>query len=152
MERPAWRGVILRRWTRPSRDYWSMRPTQQYYIPEFCTVRVPKRREAYELPKAGARWHDTSPFATARRALWEEAGVWLGWRDPGTFAWVDSEGELLHNAEPWISSWVLADLSWDGDMCERVSHHWLALDEFLDLSNRDDHAKVLTRTMHRQLW
>ena len=81
--RMPWIGVVLRRWTNVDQTSCGVRSTV-HCCPEFC-VEFDIKRKAWELPKGGVQpSRDTSPYATARRELWEEAGVWLQWRERGT--------------------------------------------------------------------
>ena len=96
MVQMPWFGVILWRWSRRYHGT-ECRHWRREYLVEFDS-----KRKNYELPKGGARVqeprrirvptatrartlqvYDSSPFATARWELWEEIGVWVGWRAEG---------------------------------------------------------------------
>ena len=53
-----------------------------------------EERGGLELPKGGEKPIDSSSFATARRALWKEAGIGLSWRERGDFHWVHQPGQI----------------------------------------------------------
>jgi len=46
-----------------------------------------QRTRGWELPKGGEEAADSSIWATARREVWEEAGVWVSWRSPEEHSW-----------------------------------------------------------------
>ena len=127
-----WLGVILWRWNeRPhgtARSHWRR---------EYC-VQFDRKRKMYELPKGGAKRIkprripmqtengvqmvlacDSSPFATARWELLEEAtGIWVGWRERGPYAWISRRGEVWPGvpcASP--SAWLCTELRGDDTYC-----------------------------------
>ena len=107
----AWFGVVLLSWWRASitesRQWWVCCITEshgrrrgQRGLPKggFCTgstSKVGKResvRRRIDALEADIREStgkaDAIPFQTARWELYEEAGVWLGFRPAGTFLWL----------------------------------------------------------------
>ena len=77
---------------------WSVRRQERKYCCQWDS-----KRRCLELPKGGMRkkrrqtsgFPDSSPFATARWEMWEEAGIWLGWRRIEDFQWMQHEGHAL---------------------------------------------------------
>ena len=147
-----WYGVVLRRWSKQDRTDWSFTATNEYCLPEFC-VQYDTKRYDYELPKGGAHTTrprrstgciDSSPFGTARYELWEEAGVWLAWRGRFTYQWASSNGTILPGGPSAHSNaWLCTDLSpWDQWDMERAPL-WFSVSDFEELSNREDHLRVL---------
>ena len=143
-----WIGVVLRRWTDEQRVSWSYRPTPSLRCPEFCVeyeAGTTGKRRGWELPKGGATSDDTGPFATARRELWEEAAVWLGWRHGSTCMWVSHNGRQLHGLpRPWQNAWLCVDLGPDDTRdLNRPPPRWMSLEEFEASSGRTDHLELL---------
>ena len=147
-----WYGVVLRRWSNEDRTDWSFTATNEYCLPQFC-VHYDTKRYDYELPKGGAkttrprrstRCIDSSPFGTARCELWEETGVWLAWRGRFAYQWVSPDGRILPGGPSADSSaWLCTDLSpWDQWDMERTPV-WCSVSDFEELSNREDHLRVL---------
>ena len=135
-----WVGVILCQWVQQVRFY--------------CIVWDPKR-EHWELPKGGAELNtprrttntvDSSPFATARGELWEEAGIWLGWRNWDAFAWLGKYGKLLtHGLRRDMCGWVYTRRC-DHDIVQYDSSErvWMTLDEYCsEPRRRQDHVDLL---------
>ena len=135
-----WVGVILCQWVQQVRVY--------------CIVWDPKRKQ-WELPKGGAELYiprrdtnavDSSPFAIARGELLEEAGIWLGWRNWGAFAWLGKYGRLLtHGLRRETCGWVYTRLchhdTVEHNHPERV---WMTLDEYRsEPRRREDHVDLL---------
>ena len=145
----VWAGVILRRME--AGDPW-----------EYC-VQMDAKRGGWELPKGGAkkRKHcpstvctDTSLFATARRKLWEEAGVWVAWRPPGTYVWLSEQGDALPDGPAPGENVLLCTDLWPED--DEAPHHpsraWMSLDQ-LDKSPDARGAHVrLVRRWETQRW
>ena len=96
---------------------------------------------------------DSSPFATARRELWEEAGVWIGWRPTGTYSWVTPEGGLLPTA-PTLqqNAWLCVDLAAEDTRdVNRAPPRWMTVEEFAAYSWRTDHLELLRTVQFLQL-
>ena len=147
-----WFGVIL----------WRRRPDG---ITKYCVQVDSKRSTGVELPKGGVRnlqsrqapphssgCKDTSAFATARWEMWEETGIWLAWREVGTFRWVNKRGHSIQ--EPvnfWSgtrSAYVVTEFQDWMDECSYHKDHlyrrrWMTSDEFNLYSKRHDHKEVL---------
>ena len=145
----VWAGAILRRME--AEGPW-----------EYC-VQLDEERGGWELPKGGAkkRKHcsstvctDTSLFATARRKLWEEAGVWVAWRPPGTYVWLSEQGDALPDGPArGENAWLCADL-WPDEDEETVHSNraWMTLDQ-LDKTPKVRGAHVrLLRCWETQRW
>ena len=84
-------------------------------------------RRGWELPKGGQELGrrassgvpDSSPFATARHELWEEAGVWLAWRPPGADDWVTQSGAPLPGGPgPQQNAYILTELRTEDEQAE----------------------------------
>ena len=151
-----WFGVILWRWS--DRAWCSSGPCREY-----C-VQFDRKRKGYELPKGGAEvlaprriavptlegtrmWEvcDSSPFATARWELWEETGVWVGWRAEGTYTWINKQGRVLP-AGPCAhqDAWLCTELHGTEDSYDiRRPPPWMTVAEFACRSRREDHLMVL---------
>ena len=136
----AWVGVILTVWIQQVRLY--------------CIV-WDQKRKCWELPKGGAELNsprmttntiDSSPFATARGELWEEAGIWLGWRNWDTFAWLGKYGKLLtRGLKEDRCGWVYTRLC-DHDIVQddRPDRQWMTFEEYCFLPRRrNDHVDLL---------
>ena len=144
----VWAGVVLRR-PRDGGNSW-----------EYCVQWDPKRAQ-WELPKGGAELRtqrpstgctDSSPFATARCELWEEAGVWLAWRPPGTYAWFSPTGEALPlGPGEGRSAFVCTDLRSEDSVVAHPSRAWMTMERFAASSTRDDHVRFLRRWEARAL-
>ena len=150
-----WVGVVLRRWTDEQRTDWYHRPTPTRRLPEFCVEYEDGNsggRSGWELPKGGMSQADPDHFAAARRELWEETGVWLGWRPAGTFAWVNSEGwGIAGNPAREQNAWLCVDLeASDTRDGERPPPRWMTVDEFEAFSWRSDHQRLLQRVQYIQ--
>ena len=143
-----WFGTILRRWTDADHTDWFFRPTPLLRVPEFCVeyeCGTSGGRSGWELPKGGFRDGDSGPFATARRELWEEAGVWVTWRPPGTYVWASPTGRRLPNGPaPRENAWLIVDLM-PGDIrnVHKPPPRWMTIDEFGGNSWRRDHHELL---------
>ena len=113
-------------------------------------------RRGWELPKGGRELGrrassgvpDSSPFATARHELWEEAGVWLAWRPPGSYAWVTPSGARLPGGPgPQQNAYILTELRTEDEQAEPGGMRgWLNLEECENLLRRD-HLRVARRLM-----
>ena len=95
----------------------------------YCCQRDHKRH-SLELPKGGMEiWRqtsnapDNSPFSTARWELWEEAGIWLRWRESEEFQWVSYPGgsALTMGPDPRQSAFVVTELHGGVDKDEVVA-------------------------------
>ena len=141
--RMPWIGVVLRRWTNVDQTSCGVRSTV-HCCPEFC-VEFDIKRKAWELPKGGVQpSRDTSPYATARRELWEEAGVWLQWRERGTSTWASPKGDVLGEAPSADKhAWLVTDVLPYDEIDLRRPPMWMSLARFRQISPRDDHVKVL---------
>ena len=143
-----WLGTVLRRWTDDEQTDWFFRPTPMLRVPEFCVeyeYGTSGGRRGWELPKGGLRDGDSGPFATARRELWEEAGVWLAWRPLGTYAWVSPRGvRLTGSPAPRENAWLVVDLlPCDIRNVHKPPPRWTTVEEFEDNSWRADHLELL---------
>lgn len=149
-----WFGVILWRWSHRGHGT----PCREY-----C-VQFDRKRKGYELPKGGAEvlaprriavptlkgtrtWevYDSSPFATARWELWEETGVWVGWRAEGTYTWISKRGCVLPGGpSDHQDAWLCTQARSTADAYDiRRAPTWMSIDEFARQSTRDDHLGVL---------
>ena len=108
-----------------------------------------------ELPKGGMRkkrrqtsgFPDSSPFATARWELWEEAGIWLGWRRIEDFQWMRHGGHALPlGPAEGQSAFVVTEFQ-DAEDCvaDCCSRHWLTLEDCERRRLRSDHMQLLQR-------
>ena len=155
-----WFGVILWRWSLRNHG-----TECRHWRREYC-VEFDRKRKNYELRKGGAQVqgrgprhirvptengmrtvqvYDSSPFATARWELWEETGVWVGWRAEGTYTWISTWGRVLPGG-PGANqnAWLCTELSNNDDSYDaRRPPKWMNLDEFEVLSSRTDHYRVL---------
>ena len=125
-----------------------------------------KKRQQWELPKGGAELTDpssstgsvdSSPFATARGELWEEAGIWLEWREENTFAWLDKYGNVLnHGLEEGKSGWIYTRVQENDTFIYHADRIWMTLEEYrMEPLRRDDHVDLLERIeadAHIQFW
>ena len=111
------------------------------------------KRRCLELPKGGMKKvrrqtsgvPDSSPFATARWELWEEAGIWLGWRRIEDFQWIRRGGHALPlGPAAGQSAFVVTELQ-DAEDCvaDCCSRHWLTLEDCKRRSLRSDHLRLL---------
>ena len=110
------------------------------------------RRGCWELPKGGLELvrrassglPDSSPFATARWELWEEAGLWLSWRARADFRWVSQNAEpLALGPGQQQSAFVVTKLQ-DGDlMVPHPNQAWLTLEQCGVQRLRPDHLRLL---------
>ena len=85
---------------------------------------------------------DRSPWDTARWELWEEAGIWLDWRDQGEFTWLERErvvSEPSLNCNAWL---VTAQKETDEEVIPQKCVWW-TLKECYENKVREDHLKVL---------
>ena len=158
MVQMPWFGVILWRWSHRGHG-----TERLHWRREYC-VQFDRRRRDYELPKGGAEVlaprripvptgkgtrtvevYDSSPFATARWELWEETGVWVGWRAEGTYTWISTWGRVLPGGPGADqNAWLCTELSNRDDSYDtRRPPEWMNLNEFAGLSRRDDHWRVL---------
>ena len=105
------------------------------------------RRIAVPTLKGTRTWevYDSSPFATARWELWEETGVWVGWRAEGTYTWISTQRRVLPGGPcAHQNAWLCTELSNRDDSYDtRRPPEWMNLNEFAGLSRRDDHLRVL---------
>ena len=110
-------------------------------------------RRGWELPKGGQELGrrassgvlDSSPFATARHELWEEAGVWLAWRPPGAYDWVmQTTTPLPGGPGPQQDAFILTELSTEDEQAASTHRRWLNLEECGRLL-RHDHLSVARR-------
>lgn len=158
-----WLGVILWRWNERPHNTGRVHKRQ-----EFC-VQFDRKRQMFELPKGGAmterprripmetengvqivRAYDSSPFATARWELFEETGVWVGWRARGTYAWISPRGAVLPGG-PCAdqSAWLYTEMRGDDLYIREREPMWMNLEEFGRLSPRDDQYRVL-QALHKE--
>ena len=160
MVQMPWFGVILWRWSHRGHG-----TERLHWRREYC-VEFDRKRKNYELPKGGAqvqgrgprhirvptengmrtvRVYDSSPFATARWELWEETGVWVGWRTEGTYTWISPQGSVLPGGPcGHQNAWLCTEMSNNDDSYDtRWPPKWMNLDELEVLSSRDDHYMVL---------
>ena len=108
-----------------------------------------------ELPKGGMRkkrrqtsgFPDSSPFATARWEMWEEAGIWLGWRRIEEFQWMQHDGHALPlGPAKGQSAFVVTKFQDAGDyVADCNSRQWLTLKECERMGLRPDHLHLLQR-------
>ena len=112
------------------------------------------KRRCWELPKGGMEtWRktsnapDSSPFATARCELWEEAGIWLQWRQRKDFQWVSPEGvALLLGPDPRQPAFVVTELhvgEGDDEVVECCRRQWMTLEACERNLLRRDHLQLL---------
>ena len=92
--------------------------------------------------------YDSSPFGTARWALWEKTGVWVAWRAAGTYTWHSDRGQILPLGPsleyPRENAWVCTDLAPEDTLGEAGHRRmWLTMAEFEMTSDRLDHLRVL---------
>ena len=138
----VWHGVVLRR-ARPDTSW------------AYC-VHWDRKRAQWELPKGGAELStarcstgrvDSTPFATARCELWEEAGVWLAWRPEGTYAWLTAQGRLLPNGPAeGRSAFVCTELRPEEDCVDvHPARSWMTLARFAGSTTREDHVRLVRR-------
>ena len=148
-----WFGVVLRRWTNTSGTEWRHTRSEFCWRPQFC-VEFDHKRNSLELPKGrtrGTNWPgalDSSPFGTARWALWEKTGVWVAWRAAGTYTWHSDRGQMLPLGPsleyPRENAWVCTDLAPEDTLGEAGHRRmWLTMAEFEMTSDRLDHLRVL---------
>jgi len=91
---------------------------------------------------------DSSPFATARWELWEEAGIWLQWRQSENFQWVSYPGgsALPLGPAPRQPAFVVTELHVGEDDDEVVDcrrRQWMTLEECERTRLRSDHLQLL---------
>ena len=121
---------------------------------KYCCQWDSKRR-CLELPKGGMKKvrrqtsgvPDSSPFATARWELWEEAGIWLGWRRIEDFQWMRRGGHALPlGPAAGQSAFVVTEFQ-DAEDCvaDCCSRHWLTLEDCKRRRLRSDHLRLLQR-------
>ena len=113
------------------------------------------KRKCLELPKGGmskksrqtSGFPDSSPFATARWEMWEEAGIWLGWRRIEEFQWMQHDGHALPLGPAKGQSAFLVTEFLDAEDYEVDcnSRHWLTLKECERRGLRSDHLRLLQR-------
>ena len=124
----AWYGAVV----------WREGPGGQR---EFCFTRD-EGSGLWELPGSVMErtWResslspDTSPFSTARWELWEEAGLWLAWREFGDFWWTGEDQILTwigrdSGPGPQQSAFVLTRLQDEDEMMPHPQRSWLTLQE-----------------------
>ena len=119
-----------------------------------CCQWDPKRR-CLELPKGGMKKvrrqtsgvPDSSPFATARWELWEEAGIWLGWRRIEDFQWMRRGGHALPlGPAAGQSAFVVTEFQDAEDfVADCCSRYWLTLEDCQRRRLRSDHLRLLQR-------
>ena len=99
-----------------------------------------KRRQTSGFP-------DSSPFATARWEMWEEAGIWLGWRRIEEFQWMQHDGHALPlGPAKGQSAFVVTEFQDAEDyVADCNSRHWLTLKECERMGLRPDHLQLLQR-------
>ena len=114
------------------------------------------KRKKWELPKGGAELRqprdstgsvDSSPFATARAELWEEAGIWLAWREMANFACLGQHGNLLTNGlEENRNGWIYTTIQENDTVIEHSNRTWMTLEEYrTERFRRQDYVKLLER-------
>ena len=110
-------------------------------------------RRGWELPKGGQEPRrrassgvpDSSPFATARHEMWEEAGVWLAWRPPGAYDWVTQKGAPLPwGPGPQQDAFVVTKLRTENEQAVSTHRRWINLEE-CGRRLRSDHLSVALR-------
>ena len=121
---------------------------------KYCCQWDSKRR-CLELPKGGMKkvrrqtsgFPDSSPFAIARWELWEEAGIWLGWRRIEDFQWMRRGGHALPlGPAAGQSAFVVTEFQ-DAEDCvaDCCSRHWLTREDCKRRRLRSDHLRLLQR-------
>ena len=149
-----WFGVILWRWSHrddgtPCREYCVQfdRKRRDYELPKGGAEVLAPRRIAVPTLKGTRTWevYDSSPFATARWELWEETGVWVGWRAEGTYTWISKRGCVLPGGPcDHQDAWLCTELHGTDDTYDmRWPPTWMSVNEFARRSRRDDHLRVL---------
>ena len=121
---------------------------------KYCCQWDPKRK-CLELPKGGMEKvrrqtsgvPDSSPFATARWELWEEAGIWLGWRRIEDFQWMRRGGHALPlGPAAGQSAFVVTEFQDAEDfVADCCSRYWLTLEDCQRRRLRSDHLRLLQR-------
>ena len=129
---------------------WSVRRQERKYCCQWDS-----KRRCLELPKGGMRkkrrqtsgFPDSSPFATARWEMWEEAGIWLGWRRIEEFQWMQHDGHALPlGPAKGQSAFVVTEFQDAEDyVADCNSRHWLTLKECERMGLRPDHLQLLQR-------
>ena len=150
-DKPKYFGVLLKGHTDAPRNPLFI---VQGNGPEVCCVWDDKRgaeHGRYELPEGGAElerpracgYVDTSPFATARNELWEEAGIWIGWRQRADYYWVDTKGKQLAGDPPWTTAAFLVTTFFDRDVITpHEDRKWLELHQCKPML-RQDHRHIV---------
>ena len=129
---------------------WSVRDQERKYCCQWDS-----KRRCLELPKGGMKKvrrqtsgvPDSSPFAIARWELWEEAGIWLGWRRIEDFQWMRRGGHALPlGPAAGQSAFVVTEFQ-DAEDCvaDCCSRHWLTLEDCKRRRLRSDHLRLLQR-------
>ena len=114
------------------------------------------KRKKWELPKGGAELTrrrsstgsvDSSPFATARAELWEEAGIWLEWREMANFACLGQHGKLLtYGLEENRNGWIYTTIQDNDTMIEHSNRTWMTLEEYRkERFRRQDYVELLEK-------
>ena len=167
----AWLGVVLLSWW--AAQWWVCCITEshgrrkgQRELPKggFCTGSTSKvgkresvRRRIDELEadiRESTGKADANPFQTARWELYEEAGVWLGFRPAGTFLWLrPAKSQPVASAStPNRSAWLVTvfddALDTEGYPCDKRYDRptWLPLRDAaksLWNANRIDQAWII---------
>ena len=95
---------------------------------------------------------DSSPFATARRELWEEAGLWLEWRQRGEFHWVSRDAvPLIQGPGPHQSAFLVTQLQEGDREVDHLRRAWMTLEECAAQGLRRDHLQLL-RELDGWVW
>ena len=158
--RGAWYGVVL--WREEADG--SLAVCSEYQAPRRSTnpYGSARNRDAWELqlelPKGGTELVtpressgllDSNPWQTARWELWEEAGVWLQWRDGSSGSgWYLKDGSSVPAPRFGLDkAWLLTRLRDDDVVVPCESRRWLSLAAGEEGLLRRDHCNLVRRLL-----
>lgn len=113
-----------------------------------------ERREQWELPKGGHEEHsirkttrmvDKNAWQTVRWEVFEEAGLWISWRELGTYVWMADESKPANG-------WLVTELQ-PGDIVDESHPSWACWMTSTDFhktlkptgQNRGDHLRLMRK-------